>query len=151
MRSLGDLIRIRDEIRRKKEGHEREGKIRIIVGMGSCGIAAGARKTMKKFVEDAGNRHLDVEVTQAGCIGLCELEPIVEVILPGQPSVIYGQVLEERAKAIVYRHLVNGSIIDDWVIGQRQIEWDRDKPGGNFGREIIPPSTNTLHNRRTIW
>ena len=54
---------------------------------------------------------------------------------PGQPSVIYGQVLEERAKAIVYRHLVNGSIIDDWVIGQRQIEWDRDKPGGNFGRK----------------
>ena len=151
MRSLGDLIRIRDEIRRKKEGHEREGKIRIVVGMGSCGIAAGARKTMKKFVEDAGNRHLDVEVTQAGCIGLCELEPIVDVILPGQPSVIYGQVLEERAKAIVYRHLVNGSIIDDWVIGQRQIEWDRDKPGGNFGREIIPPSTKTLHNRRTIW
>ena len=69
-------------------------------------------------------------MTQAGCIGLCELEPIVEVILPGQPSVIYGQVLEERAKAIVYRHLVNGSIIDDWVIGQGQIEWDKDKPGG---------------------
>ena len=59
MRSLGDLIRIRDEIRRKKEGHEREGKIRIVVGMGSCGLRQ-ARKTMKKFVEDAGNRHLDV-------------------------------------------------------------------------------------------
>lgn len=151
MGSLGDLVRIREEIRKKEEGHEKEGKVRIIVGMGTCGIMAGARKTMKAFLADTEDRNLDVEVTQAGCIGLCELEPIVEVILPGQPSVIYGKVSGDRAREIVYRHLVNGSVIEEWVIGKRQIVWDRERAGGSFRRGTIPSTTNTIHNRRMIW
>lgn len=118
MKSLEELAKIRDEARKMTEIREGEEKIKIIVGMGTCGIAAGARETMKTILDEVGKRNLNVTVTQTGCIGLCEQEPIVEVVLPGQPQVIYGKVSMDRAKQIVYKHLVNGAIIGEWVIGR---------------------------------
>ena len=119
MKSLEELAKIRDEARKMTELREGAQQIKVTVGMGTCGIAAGARETMKAILDEVGKRNLtNVAVTQTGCIGLCEQEPIVEVTLPGQPQVTYGKVSVDRARQIVFKHLINGAIIGEWVIGR---------------------------------
>lgn len=120
MKSLEELAKIRDEARKLTGIREGKEKTKIIVGMGTCGIAAGARETMKAILDEVGKRNLnDVTVTQTGCIGLCEQEPIVEVEAPGEPRITYGKVSADKARQIVYKHLVNGNIIGEWVIGRQ--------------------------------
>jgi (2Fe-2S) ferredoxin len=119
MKSVDELAKIRDEARRQIGLRESKDGARIIVGMGTCGIAAGARETMKAILDEVGKRNLtEVTVTQTGCIGLCEQEPIVEVEIAGKPKVVYGKVSPERARQIVLKHIVNNNIIGEWVIGR---------------------------------
>ena len=118
MKSLAELEEIRkrtlDEIkmRTNKDG------IRIVVGMATCGIAAGARPVMNRFVEEIAKRRLsDVSVTMTGCIGVCKLEPIVEVINEDGTKVTYVKMTPEKASRVVAEHIVNGRVCQDLTIG----------------------------------
>lgn len=120
MKSLEELAKIRERAKKDMELREGKGGPRIVVGMGTCGIAAGARETLLAMLDEIGKRNLsDVTVTQTGCAGFCEQEPLVEVILPGQAKVTYGKVDANRARQIVASHVVNGNIVGDWVIAAK--------------------------------
>ena len=99
----------------------REGEVgtKVTVAMGTCGIAAGARETMSALMDELNKRGIsEVTVTQTGCKGLCEQEPLVEVTKAGQEPVSYGRVDAERMRRIVAEHLVNGHIVGDYVISR---------------------------------
>jgi NADP-reducing hydrogenase subunit HndB len=90
---------------------------RIVVGMATCGIAAGARPVLNAFLEEVQSKRLKgVKVTQAGCLGMCKLEPMVEVFVPGKEKVTYIKVTAEKAKKIVADHIVNGNVVSEYVI-----------------------------------
>lgn len=92
--------------------------IRIVVGMATCGIAAGARPVLNAFVEEITKRNIkNVKVTQSGCLGMCKLEPMVEVYAPGKEKVTYIKLTADAAKKIVAEHIVNGNPVIDYVIG----------------------------------
>ena len=91
---------------------------RIVVGMATCGIAAGARPVLQAFVDEVATRGLgDVSVSQTGCIGVCRLEPIAEVFMPGQEKVTYVKMTPEKAKKVIAEHVVNGKIVTEYTIG----------------------------------
>lgn len=120
MKSLAELQAIRDKARENinLRSGQHDG-IRVVVGMATCGIAAGARPVLNAFVEETAKRHLDnVQVTQTGCIGMCQFEPIVEVLVPGKDKVTYGKVTPEKVARIVTDHLVNGNPVTEFTIGQ---------------------------------
>ena len=101
-----------------RSGIDDNSDIRIVVGMATCGIAAGARPVLNAFVEEIAKRNLkNVKVTQSGCLGMCKLEPMVEVYLPGKEKVTYIKVTADAAKKIVAEHIVNGNPVIDFVIG----------------------------------
>ncbi len=117
IKSLEDLKKARDEALKKRELKATSGAIQVIVGMGTCGIAAGARDAMKAILETIEQDSISgVIVTQTGCIGLCEKEPIVEVIVGEQPKVIYGKVSPELARKIMKEHVVDGKVVTSNVI-----------------------------------
>ena len=92
--------------------------IRVVVGMATCGIAAGARPVLQAFLEEVEKRELhNVTVAQTGCIGVCRLEPIVEVFVPGQEKVTYVKMKPEMVPVIVEQHLVNHNVVTDYTIG----------------------------------
>lgn len=118
MKSLAELEAIRNKainnVTMRKDDHA----VRVVVGMATCGIAAGARPVMSTFVEEIATRRLDhVNVTQTGCIGVCRLEPIVEVFMPDGEKVTYVKMNPEKAKRVVAEHLVNGNIVAEYTIG----------------------------------
>jgi NADP-reducing hydrogenase subunit HndB len=98
---------------------EREGT-RVVVGMATCGISAGARPVLKAMVEEVNRRGLqDVIVSQTGCIGICEYEPIVEVYRPDEEKVTYVQMTPDKVARIVAEHIVNGNVVTEYAIGNR--------------------------------
>jgi NADP-reducing hydrogenase subunit HndB len=119
MKTIAELQAIRDKAREKMTVREGEGEgTRVIVGMATCGIAAGARPVLNAFVEEVAKRHLgSVTVTQTGCIGMCQFEPIVEVLVPGKEKVTYGKVTPEKVAKIVADHLVNGNPVAEYTVG----------------------------------
>lgn len=122
MKSLADLEAIRqktvNKVGLRKEGSE---ETRIVVGMATCGIAAGARPVLQAFVEEIQKRNLgNAFVTQTGCIGLCRLEPIVEVYVPGQEKVTYVKMTAEKAAKVVVDHIVNGKVVDEYTVGKAE-------------------------------
>ncbi len=119
MKSLEDLERVRQEAREKLRLREAGQNVRVVVGMGTCGIAAGARDVTAAFLEELARRSLrNVTVTQTGCAGLCEYEPLVDVYLPGQAKVTYTYVTPEKARQIVAQHIVNGRPVADWTLAR---------------------------------
>lgn len=117
MKSLEELARIREQAKQTIQLRESQDGIKIIVGMGTCGIAAGARETMNAILDELNKRNIsEATVTQTGCVGLCEQEPIIDIILPEQPRVTYGKVSPDRARQIIANHVVNGNIVGEWVI-----------------------------------
>ena len=121
MKSLAELQAIRQKTLEKvSQRREHEG-IRISVGMATCGIAAGARPVMLKFLEEVKNRGLEnVTVAQTGCIGMCRLEPIVEIMVPGKEKVTYVKVHPEMVARIVSDHVVNGQPVAEYTIGAQE-------------------------------
>jgi NADP-reducing hydrogenase subunit HndB len=98
---------------------EREGT-RVVVGMATCGISAGARPVLKALVEEVNKRNLQhVIVSQTGCIGICEYEPIVEVYRPGEEKVTYIKMTPDKVSRIVAEHIVNGNAVTEYAIGSR--------------------------------
>lgn len=117
IKSLDDLRKIREEALEKRKLKTESGQTQIIVGMGTCGIAAGAREAMKTILETIQKDNLEgVVVTQTGCIGLCEKEPIVQVVVGDQPKITYGKVSPDVARQIVVDHVEHGVIVTNHVI-----------------------------------
>ena len=119
MKSLADLQAIRaktlENINMRKEDDK---AARVVIGMATCGIAAGARPVMLKFLEEIKNRDLQhVTVSQTGCIGMCRLEPMLDVILPGQEKVTYVKVKPDMVERIVTEHLIGGTPVAEYTIG----------------------------------
>jgi NADP-reducing hydrogenase subunit HndB len=95
-----------------------EDKTRIVVGMATCGIAAGARPVLAAFTEEIAKRAIrNVSVGQTGCIGICQYEPVVEVFAPGKDKVTYVKMTPERAVQVVNSHIINGSVVSEFTIG----------------------------------
>lgn len=118
MKSIADLEMIRQKtlgsvsLRRESEG------TRVVIGMATCGIAAGARPVMTAFLDEVGKRNLsNVIVAQTGCIGMCRYEPIVEITQPGKEKVTYVHVKPEMVSRIVSDHIVNGTPVAEYTIG----------------------------------
>lgn len=122
MKSLAELEAIREKMLGKVNLRTEDGEgIRVVVGMATCGIAAGARPVMNAFMEEVAKRNLsNVTVSQTGCIGMCRLEPIVEVIEPGKEKVTYVKMTAEKAAKIVAEHLVNGKAVAEYTVGANE-------------------------------
>ena len=120
MKTLAELQAIRDRAREKMTVRgDHENAVRVVVGMATCGIAAGARPVLNAFVDEVAKRHLDnVTVGQTGCIGMCQFEPIVEITMPGKEKVTYGKVTPEKVARIVADHVVNGNPVAEYTIGE---------------------------------
>ena len=119
MKSLEELKALRESMQAKMNLRKDDTEtIRVVVGMATCGIAAGARPVLNAFVEEVNKRGLqNVQVTQTGCIGVCRLEPVVEVYVPGQEKVTYVKMTAEKVPTIVAQHIVNKQVVTDYTIG----------------------------------
>jgi NADP-reducing hydrogenase subunit HndB len=118
MKSLDELRTIRDEVKKSLEMRAGGHRAKIVVGMGTCGLAAGARETMLAFLAALDAAEVaDVAVTATGCAGFCDQEPLVDVEVPGQPLVRYGRVSAADASRIVHEHIVGGKKVDSLVFG----------------------------------
>ena len=119
MKSLEELKAIREKMQKQMDVRENnEDNIRVVVGMATCGIAAGARPVLAAFLEEVAKRELkNVTVTQTGCIGVCRLEPIVEISVPGKEKVTYVKVNPDMVPRIVAEHVVNGKPVAEYTIG----------------------------------
>ncbi|WP_066505163.1 (2Fe-2S) ferredoxin domain-containing protein [Abyssisolibacter fermentans] len=118
MKSLEELKKIREEAKKKVQlRHDSDGT-RIVVGMATCGISAGARPVLMTLLEEVNKRNLsNVMVNQTGCIGVCRLEPIVEVYRPGEEKVTYVHMDSEKAKRVITEHIVNGNVVTEYTVG----------------------------------
>ena len=119
MKTLAELMAIKEATMQKMTVREDTGDdaIRIVVGMGTCGIAAGARPVLNAFVDEVAKRNLKgVTVSQTGCIGMCQYEPIVEVIQPGKEKVTYVKMTAEKAAKVVNDHIVNGNPVAEYTV-----------------------------------
>lgn len=119
MKSLEELKAIRERaLNQVNMRTDHDGEIRVVVGMATCGIAAGARPVLNAFVSEVAKRGIsNVQVTQTGCIGMCRLEPIVEVYVPGEEKVTYVKMDEEKAARVVVEHLANHQVVKELTIG----------------------------------
>ena len=120
MKSMAELEAIRKKtlerinLRREDESDN----VRVVVGMATCGIAAGARPVMLKFMEEINKREMsNVTVSQTGCIGMCRLEPMVDVYMPGKEKVTYVHMTPEKVGRVVAEHIVNGRPVTEFTIG----------------------------------
>lgn len=119
MKSLEELKAIRDKMQNSVNLREESGdNIRVVVGMATCGIAAGARPVLNAFTEEVAKRNLhNVTVTQTGCIGICQYEPVVEVIDANGEKTTYVKMTADKVAKVVTDHLVNGNVVSEYTIG----------------------------------
>lgn len=118
--NLDDLRKIREKAERDIQLRQKQARVRVIVGMGTSGIAAGARDVLKTFIDEIAKRNLtDVVVTQTGEKGLASQEPLIEVFEEGKPTVIYGNIDADKARRIVAEHIVNGNPVSEYAIETR--------------------------------
>ena len=117
--TLDDLRALRDSKRQDMARRDVDGKdIQIIVGMGTCGIAAGAKQTFDAIVASIQKHGIEdkIIIRQTGCMGLCYVEPTVEVAVPGMPTVIYGKMTSDAAEELVAKHLIERSLLDNHIL-----------------------------------
>ena len=119
MKSLAELAAIREKMQNKVVIREGMGSTRVVVGMATCGIAAGARPVLNAFVEGVSKNGLTdkIAVTQTGCIGICQYEPVVEIYEEGKDKVTYVKLDAEKAAEIVEKHLKGGAVVEEYTIG----------------------------------
>ena len=118
MKSLAELQAIRDKMKSKVILREGSSDVRVVVGMATCGIAAGARPVLNAFVEaiNAENLTDKVTVSQTGCIGICQYEPVVEIIEAGKEKTTYVKMTPEKVQTVVEKHLKGGNVVSEFTI-----------------------------------
>ncbi len=123
MKSLEELLAIKAQMQEKVAMRKSSGDIRIVVGMATCGIAAGARPVLNAFVEGVNDNGLgaSVTVTQTGCIGICQFEPVVEVYEKDKEKVTYVKMTAEKAKEVLEKHIKGGKPVTEYTIGASNI------------------------------
>ena len=117
MKSLAELAAIREKMKDKVSIREGSEQIRVVVGMATCGIAAGARPVLSAFVEKVSEAKLadKVTVSQTGCIGICQYEPVVEVFQPGKEKVTYVKMTAEKAAKVIEEHIKGGKVVEEYT------------------------------------
>ena len=120
MKSLAELQAIKDRMKDKVVLREGSNDVRVVVGMATCGIAAGARPVLNALVEEINTNGLTekVTVTQTGCIGLCQLEPIVEIFEAGKEKVTYIKMTPDKVAEIVEKHLKGGNVVTEYTVAK---------------------------------
>ena len=119
MKSLAELQAIKNKMKDRVVQRDGMEGARVVVGMATCGIAAGARPVLNAFVEGVNKEGLEgkVTVTQTGCIGICQYEPVVEVFEPGKEKVTYVKMNPDKAKEVIEKHLKGGQVVSEYTIG----------------------------------
>ena len=118
LKSLDELRKLKEQAKAGTEARN-SNETQVIVGMGTCGIAAGARTIMSAVLEEIAKRNLQgITVRQTGCIGMCQKEPLMDIVRPGEPRVTYGNLKPEDVPRIISEHLVNGRVVEDLVIAK---------------------------------
>ena len=122
MKSMEELAALREQMKNRVILREGSGSIRVVVGMATCGIAAGARPVLGTFVEEVAKENLTdrVTVSQTGCIGICQSEPVVEVFEADKEKVTYVKMTPEKAKRVVAEHLRDGKVVEEYTIGKAE-------------------------------
>ena len=122
MKTLEELAQLREQMKAKMAVRTEEGKLRVVVGMATCGNAAGARPVLNTLAEEVNNEGLNdkVSVSQTGCIGICQFEPVVEVY-DGDSKVTYVKMTADKAKRVVAEHLKGGRVVQEYTIGSSNV------------------------------
>jgi NADP-reducing hydrogenase subunit HndB len=121
IKSLEELERVREKAQKELK-IRRDTGTKIIVGMGTCGIAAGARETMHAILEELEERDIEAQVTTVGCIGMCSKEPLVDIEQAGKTRVTYGNVHPDMVPRLIEEHLIQGRVVEEWVFGRVPVE-----------------------------
>ena len=122
MKSLEELKRIKEQTLKDMNLRRAKDRGKVVVAMGTCGIAAGAKDALMALIEELEKADIhDVQVVQSGCMGLCDREPTVEVSMKDQPSVVYGDVNDANARRIVHEHIQRGQVVAELVIKRGNI------------------------------
>jgi NADP-reducing hydrogenase subunit HndB len=117
LKTIEDLKKLRSEAQDELKVRLETGT-KITVGMGTCGIAAGARETMRAILEELKKREIEAHVATVGCIGMCVKEPLVDIEQAGQPRITYGNVKPDMVPRLIDEHLIKGHVVDEWVVGR---------------------------------
>jgi NADP-reducing hydrogenase subunit HndB len=121
LKSIEDLKRLREKAQHDLTVRQTTSTT-ITVGMGTCGIAAGARETMQAIMEELDKRQVDAHVATVGCIGMCSKEPLVDIDQAGRPRVTYANVHPDMVPQLIKEHLIEGNIVDQWAFGRVPLE-----------------------------
>ena len=122
LETVDELMRVHQEKQRSLESRRDSGPT-IYIGMGTCGIAAGARDTLRAIQTELARHQLDARVTTVGCIGICIKEPLVDIQRPGEPRITYANVRPDMIPRLIEEHLVQCRPVPEWVIGQMPGDW----------------------------
>jgi NADP-reducing hydrogenase subunit HndB len=117
LKTLEDLKKVRENAEKDLKVRLETGT-RIIIGMGTCGIAAGARETMHAILDELKKREIDAHVSTVGCIGMCVKEPLVDIEQAGKPRITYGNVKPAMVPRLIEEHLIKGNVVEEWAIGR---------------------------------
>jgi NADP-reducing hydrogenase subunit HndB len=120
LKSFDELRKLRDEVRRDMVVRDRTGT-KIVIAMGTCGIAVGARDVVSAFLEELRGQNIDAHLETVGCQGLCAREPLVAFDEPGKARIVYGNVQPDMAARLVREHLVEGRPVKEWVLTDRDL------------------------------
>ena len=121
IKSLQDLEQIRLKAQQELTIRQTTGTT-ITIGMGTCGIAAGARQTMQAILQELEARGIDAHVSTVGCIGMCSKEPLVDIDQAGKPRITYANILADMVPRLIEEHLVNGNVVNEWAFGRVPLE-----------------------------
>lgn len=122
IKSLEELMKIKESALKELKMRDSEKRGKIIVAMGTCGIAAGAKETLKAIVETLNEKGIDdIAVVQSGCFGLCDVEPTIEVHMENSEPIIYGHVTPAQAKRIIEQHVIEGKVVGDLIVKRGEL------------------------------
>ncbi len=117
LKSVEELQKLRTQLQKNIESRT-ETSTTITVGMGTCGIAAGAREVMQAILAELDKRDINAHVTTVGCIGMCHKEPLVDIRQGDEPRITYGNITPAMVSRLIEDHLANGQVVDEWVVGR---------------------------------
>ncbi len=117
LKSVEELRKLRSQLQKDLTART-ETSTTITVGMGTCGISAGAREVMQAILQELNEREIEAHVTTVGCIGMCSKEPLVDIQQGDEPRITYGNVTPKMVPRIIEDHVVSGHVVEDWVVGR---------------------------------